>query len=143
QTKRSYFYAKASLNREYLRYRDGVVLPDNRNHITQYYQDIGWKYRLDKPADEDKQEHYLLLSMPLQYAVAKGENISNKDDQFRPALVAAYHYAGWKGRLKANAALRQEWVNGTAAPLLPGAGAAFRLFGWRKDKVSLQLALEG
>ncbi len=124
---RSYFYAKASYNREYLRYRDGVVLPDNKNNMTQYYQELGWKYRLNKNATTGYR-HELLLFSPLQYGVAQGENISKEETQFRPALVATYSFGTADGKLKANAALRQEWVNGKAAPVLPGAGALYRIF---------------
>ncbi|WP_118972742.1 TonB-dependent receptor [Taibaiella koreensis] len=143
QGKRSYFYAKASLNREYLRYEDSVVLPDNRNHITQYYQELGWKYRLDAPEANRKYQHSILLFSPLQYAVAKGNNISSKESQFRPAIVLTYSLSAWKGRLKANAALRQEWVNGAAAPLLPGAGADFSLLEMEHQRVGLRMGLQG
>ncbi|WP_157977005.1 TonB-dependent receptor [Taibaiella helva] len=143
QTRRSYFYAKASLNREYLHYQDSVVLPDNRNNITQYYQELGWKFRLDASVPEKTFEHYVLLFSPLQYAVAKGNNISNKEEQFRPAIVATYSLSAWKGRLKANAALRQEWVNGKAAPLLPGAGADFSLLQLDRQRTAIDLRLQG
>lgn len=139
QTRRSHYYVKASLNREELRYEDGVVLPDNKNHVYQYYQELGWKYRLNAPLPGSRQEHYLLLYAPLQYSVARGENIVDKESQFRPAVVAAYSYVAWRGRLKANTAIRQEWVNGTAAPLLPGAGADFGLFAIAKEHYELGL----
>ncbi len=139
QLQRSHYYAKFSLNREDLRYRDGVVLPDNRNHLYQYYQELGWKYRLDAP-DAGRDEHFLLLYAPLQYAVARGENIGSTESQFRPAMVVAYSYSAWDGRLKANAALRQEWVNGGAAPLLPGIGAGFYLL--KKETASTTLSLQ-
>ena len=141
QGKRSHYYAKFSLNREDLRYRDGVVLPDNRNHVYQYYQELGWKYRLDAPGD-GADEHLLLLYAPMQYAVAKGENIGSTENQFRPAMVAAYSYSAWGGRLKANAALRQEWVNGNAAPLLPGIGADFYLLKQNTTSSALSLQLQ-
>ena len=125
---RSFFYAKASYNREYLRYQDGVVLPDNKNNITQYYQELGWKYRLNKASGDPAYVHELLVFSPLQYTLAKGQNISSRETQFRPALVATYSFRTTDDRLKANIALRQEWVNGNTAPLLPGAGALYRLF---------------
>lgn len=136
---RSHYYAKASLNREELHYEDGVVLPDNRNHVYQYYQELGWRYDLSLP--EARTKHSLLLSVPLQYAVAEGQNISNAEHQFRPALVAAYRNELWHGRLKTNVAVRQEWINGDAAPLLPGAGAEFGLFRKELHRSVLSLAL--
>ncbi len=142
QTLRSHYYAKGSFNREDLRYKDGVVLPDNKNNVYQYYQELGWKYRLDAVDKESPHEHYFLLYAPLQYAEARGENISNKESQFRPAFVAAYSYSAWHGRLKANAALRQEWVNGSAAPLLPGAGADLALLTLGKKRSGVKLRLQ-
>lgn len=125
---RSYFYAKASYNREYLRYQDGIVLPDNKNNMTQYYQELGWKYSLNKVTAASAYIHELLVFSPLQYGVAKGQNISNRETQFRPALVATYSFRTADEKLKANAALRQEWVNGNAAPVLPGIGVLYRIF---------------
>lgn len=138
--KRSYFYAKASYNREYLRYQDGVVLPDNKNNMTQYYQELGWKYALNKVATAPLAQELLLFS-PLQYGVAEGQNISSSEHQFRPALVAAYSLHTADGKLKANAALRQEWVNGNTAPLLPGMGIAYRVFSKSRNRSSVNWAL--
>jgi vitamin B12 transporter len=134
---RSYFYAKASYNREYLRYQDGVVLPDNKNNVTQYYQELGWKYQLNKTVADPAFIHEILLFSPLQYTLAKGQNISSQETQFRPALVATYSFRTADDRLKANAALRQEWVNGNTAPLLPGAGALYRLFTAERNRAKV------
>lgn len=125
---RSHFYVRASYNREFLRYQDGVVLPDNKNNMTQYYQELGWKYSLNKASGNPAFLHELLVFSPLQFAVAEGENISKSETQLRPALVATYSIRTPNDKLKANAALRQEWINGDAAPLLPGIGAAWRFF---------------
>lgn len=132
-TRRSTFYAKASYNREFLHYQDSMVLLDNEHRVQQYYQELGWRVRLDNPDREPKRgkarsEHSLLLFAPLQYAVADGENISGSESQFRPVLAAAYHFAGYSRKLEFNAALRQEWVNGAAAPVLPGAGMRYRIW---------------
>jgi vitamin B12 transporter len=140
--KRSYWYAKGSLNREQLRYEDGVVLPDNRNTVIQYYQETGWRWRIDNGERNQRPlaQHHLLVFVPLQYAVAKGENIDDREYQFRPAIVAAYNFESGNHKLKANAALRQEWVNGKVAPLLPGAGAEYQVMDVRKNDSRLTLS---
>lgn len=130
-TTQNYFYAKGSYNREYLRYEDGVVLPDNKNTVAQYYQELGWRRRIDRATDKENEAnlngHYFLFFVPLQYSVATGNNISNTESQFRTALVAAYNIQALQQRFKANVTARQEWVNGKTAPLLPGIGATYRL----------------
>ncbi len=138
---RSQFYARASYNREFLRYQDGVVLPDNKNNMTQYYQELGWKYSLNRVAANPAWIHELLVFSPLQYGVASGENISKNETQLRPALVATYSIRSANDKLQANTALRQEWINGKAAPLLPGIGASWSFFEktQRRASVSWQL----
>jgi vitamin B12 transporter len=125
---RSSWYAKGAYSREYLHYQDSLVSLNNENVVQQYYQETGWSYSLNDPDKANKTfHHFLMVYAPLQYAVASGENISSKESQFRPALVAAYRYAGLQNKLLFNAALRQEWVNGSAAPLLPGIGGSWRI----------------
>lgn len=126
-TNRTLLYAKASLNREFLRYEDGVVLPDNKNTISQYYQEIGWKWRLDDPAAAAMGKHTILVLLPLQYAAVKGDNLDSIHSQFRPAIAIAYNFSTDNDRLKASFSLRQEWANGRSVPLLPGVGAAYNL----------------
>jgi len=141
---RNYFYAKASYNREYLRYQYVVVLPDNSNTVGQYYQEIGWRHTLNKTVDEEAawlNSHQFLVFSPLQYAVASGENISNTEYQFRPAIVAAYNIQAFKNKLSANISGRQEWVNSVAAPILPGLGAGYKLLQERKDANHFTLQL--
>jgi iron complex outermembrane receptor protein len=145
-TRRSTWYAKGSYSREYLHYTDSTVLLDNKNTVQQYYQELGWKYQLqnpDKPELKNPGQHLIMVYAPIQYAAASGENISSRESQFRPALVAAYHYAGYHDKLQVNAAVRQEWVNGNAAPLLPGIGGSLQLLdketAQRKSRIRLQL----
>lgn len=129
-TTRGSYYAKGSYSREYLHYQDSAALMNNKNTVHQYYQEIGWKYNLqdpDKPGLKKPGAHLLMIYMPLQYAVATGNNMDTQKSQFRPALVATYRYRAMKDRLQVNAALRQEWVNGNTAPLLPGLGGSFQL----------------
>jgi iron complex outermembrane receptor protein len=145
-TIRSTFYAKAAYSKEYLHYRDSTVSMDNENTVHQYYQEIGWKFRLQHPGKAHNPErHLLLLFAPLQYAVASGQNISSDKTQFRPALVAAYRFEGIHRRLNVNAAVRQEWVNGNTAPLLPGLGASLRVIDREstRKKKSFELLLYG
>lgn len=132
-TKKSSLYAKAFYSNESLHYQDSVVSQDYRNTSHQIYQETGWKYRLDNPDRKRKENrmhpdiHQLLIFVPIQFSLAEGNNISSHETQFRPAIAAAYSYEGFQSRLKANASVRQEWVNGTTAPLLPGAGVSYAL----------------
>jgi iron complex outermembrane receptor protein len=144
-TRRSTWYAKGSYSREYLHYTDSTVLLNNKNTVQQYYQEVGWKYQLqnpDRPGLKNDGQHLLMVYAPIQYSVASGENISTHESQFRPALVAAYRYTGYHDKLLVNAAVRQEWVNGNTAPLLPGIGGSFQLLDkettQRKSRVGLQ-----
>jgi iron complex outermembrane receptor protein len=145
-TRRSTMYVKGSYSREYLHYTDSTVLLNNKNTVQQYYQEVGWKYQLqnpDKPESNNQSKHLLMVYAPIQYSVASGENISTRESQFRPAVVAAYRYSGCHNKLLVNAAVRQEWVNGSTAPLLPGIGGSFQLLdkeaAQRKSKIELQL----
>ncbi|RYD96336.1 MAG: hypothetical protein EOP50_06760, partial [Sphingobacteriales bacterium] len=120
--RRTTWYAKASYSRENLQYRDAT---ETRNTVQQYYQETGLQYALnntERSAKAIPARHLLMVYVPLQYAAATGNNIATAQTQFRPALVAAYKFTGFSDRLNVNAALRQEWVNGSAAPLLRGIG---------------------
>lgn len=137
-TRRSTFYVKGSYNKESLHYEDSAISLNNENNVHQVYQETGFKYRLNNP-DKQMSEtwmkpatHQVLIFAPIQFASAEGNNISNSETQFRPAIAAAYGFEGMQNRLKANASFRQEWVNGTAAPLLPGGGISFALLSDKK-----------
>lgn len=134
KTLRSVLYAKTSYSREYLHYSDPVTGTDTRNTVHQYYQEAGWRYSLSAARPD---MHRLLLYVPVQFAVAPG--VGSEARQFRPALVAAYHYAGPGGRLEANTALRQEWLNGDVLPLLPGAGASYNLVNYPNSQQRMGL----
>ncbi|KAA5536605.1 TonB-dependent receptor [Taibaiella lutea] len=137
-TRRSTFYVKGSYNKESLHYEDSAVSLDNRNNVHQVYQETGFKYRLNNPDKQMRETwmkpavHQVLIFVPMQFALAEGNNISSNETQFRPAIAAAYSFEGMQSRLKANASFRQEWVNGTTAPLLPGAGVSFALLNDKK-----------
>jgi outer membrane receptor protein involved in Fe transport len=137
-TRRSTLYVKGSYNKESLHYEDSTVSLNNENIIHQVYQETGFKYHLNNP---DKQmsevgealaSHHVLIFVPIQFASAEGNNINSSENQFRPAIAAAYSFDGMQDRFKANVSFRQEWVNGMAAPLLPGAGVSFALLSDKK-----------
>lgn len=145
RNRRTTWYAKGAYSREYLHYQDSLVSLDNENIVQQYYQELGWKYTLQNPDKANPSgQHLLMVYAPLQYAVASGQNISSRESQFRPALVAAYRFAGLHNKLLLNAALRQEWVNGSAAPLLPGMGGSWQVVdkesASRNSVIKLQLS---
>lgn len=117
--KRYLLYAKASVNEEWMRYEDPPAVSKTEYRIMQYYQELGAK-RTWEVHDNWWHSHTLLLFAPLQYVVLKNTGMGNLD-QFRPAIAIAYRY-NYKD-FNFNAALRQEWWNGKATPLLPQAGA--------------------
>lgn len=132
-TGRSTLYVKGSYNKESLHYEDSAVSLDNSNNIHQIYQETGFKYLLNnagRQISEDRPQpakHQILVFVPIQFSSAEGNNINGRETQLRPAIAAAYSFEGMQSRLRANATLRQEWVNGSAAPMLPGAGLSFAL----------------
>jgi vitamin B12 transporter len=132
-TGRSTSYLKGFYSNERLHYQDSAASQDNKNTVHQIYGEAGIKYRLNNPDKQMRESwmysdiHQLLVFVPMQFSLADGNNIDRHETQFRPAIAAAYSYEGFQNRLKANISLRQEWVNGTAAPLLPGAGLSFAL----------------
>lgn len=116
--KRYLLYAKTSLNQEWMRYDDPPAVNNSIYRIMQYYQELGFK-RTWEVHDNWWHSHSLLLFAPLQYVVLKN-SASGNPDQFRPAIAIAYRY-NYKD-FNFNAALRQEWWNGKATPLLPQIG---------------------
>jgi len=139
---RMLLYAKASFNKERLQYKDGVALPDNRNTVDQYYQEIGWKWRIDD-ASAAKQvgKHTLLVLLPLQYSTVHGDNLDTMHSQFRPAVAIAYNFSTNNDRLKVSLALRQEWANNNKVPLLPGAGCNYSIFKVDNEETDYALSL--
>lgn len=137
-TKRSTIYLKSSYSNEFLHYQDTAVSQNYKNTVHQIYSEAGWKYRLDNPNRRLKNSwkqldiHQLLIFTPVQFSLAEGNNILTHESQLRPAVAAAYSYEGLQGNLKANASLRQEWINGKSAPMLPGAGVSFSILNDKK-----------
>lgn len=135
-------YAKFSYNNEYLRYRDGVVLPDNKNQLFQYYQELGLNVHLNR-SDSANVQHKFLLFAPLQFAGITGENLQEKHRQSRPAIAAAYSLSAFAERLKFNAAIRHEWLNGSATPTLPGAGLELAILNKELKNSTWSIAVRG
>lgn len=134
KTSRNVYYAKASFNTDRLRYEDGLALPSNQNTSYQLYQEYGFKTRIGESQE-------LLLFSPLSFGLAKGKNIDTDKRQFRPAVVVAYKVALAQSRVALNAMLRQEWDNGTIAPLLPGIGGRALLYTSEKETSAQHIAI--
>jgi len=143
-TRRTTLYLKGAYSNERLHYQDSAVAQDNRNTVHQVYGEAGIRYRLndpDKPMRESWMHpdvHQILVFMPVQFSLADGNNIDRHETQLRPAIAAAYSYDGLQRKLKANVSLRQEWVNGKNAPLLPGLGVSYRLLNYQHIKDNTQ-----
>lgn len=143
------YYVKTSYDREYLHYEDSAILLNNKNTIHQSYSEAGVKIHLTNPFNRDRNIfngiHNILVFTPVQYATTLVQNTGENKHQFRPAIAAAYSYEDLDRRFKANLAIRQEWINGVAAPLLPGIGMGydllrdFKVGESKKAGISLQL----
>ncbi len=145
--RRHQLYYKTSLNRERLQYSDEAVSLQSQNLVTQYYQEAGWRWQVNEPGSTrsflGRGQHNLLIFSPLQFAVAKGDHISDKEQQWRPAIAGSLHFQSGDQHLATNLALRQEWVNGVASPLLPGGGFTFQVFSGHEKSGLLTATVRG
>lgn len=143
--KRSSFYAKFSYNIDYLRYRDGIVLPNNENKIAQLYSEIGWTYRLDNIENKNRKpfSQKLLLFAPIQFAIAQNKDLNLTNQQFRPALAVAYKLESDNQRVSLAASIRQEWVSNNSSATLPGISSFYQLFHIQSNKGNFLFKLSG
>jgi len=141
--KRSSFYAKASYNIDYLRFRDGVVLPNNENSVAQFYSEAGWTFRLDNVAKKNRLPfaQHILLFAPVQFGTSFNKDANLKMQQWRPALVAAYKLESDNERFSLNASIRQEWVAVEKSATLPGISALYQLFQKQNTNSFLKLGI--
>lgn len=124
QSRHGHFYAKFSLNRNDLDFSDSFYNTFNKNSSYQYYQELGWKRSFVIKNTEAK--HNIFINAPFQYSWIILQD-GRRPLQSRPALAAAYQYLHGNKRLGAQLNLRQEWLNGIANPVLPGAGLQYLL----------------
>jgi vitamin B12 transporter len=133
-------YLKTSFNKDFIQYRDGLVLPDNKNVMFQYYHELGLKYQL--PVLQSKSfQHQIIIFAPFQYTGINGQNMPHKPTQTRPALAAAYSFNAFNQKLQFNTAIRQEWINNVATPFLPGAGLQASVFCFQQSKWDLNFLI--
>ncbi|WP_124636211.1 TonB-dependent receptor plug domain-containing protein [Taibaiella sp. KBW10] len=130
------FYAKFSLNKEYLKYTDTFYQINTQNTVNQYYQELGWKntFQLRQTAAQ----HTVLVTLPFQYVAIRllsGETYF----QNRPALTGTYRYTHGHQKLSLQANIRQEWNQGKALPLLSGTGIHYDIV----KNTSWQIGLNG
>lgn len=141
ERKRSVYYAKLSLNKDDMRYRDGVVLPDNENNVQQWYAELGWQWQISNPLINQYWQHKLLVFVPVLYAFADGENLNKAEDQFRPAVAGTYQLQSNDSRYYLNVALRQEWWASRQQAFLPGMNTKIKAFGLKSDQHDLSVYL--
>lgn len=144
----SRFYVKASLNKDELQYEDGIVLPDNKNEVMQFYGEAGWSWKVNRPVTMGRSSFFplsqeLFIFTPFQYSMARSENLTGTPTQFRPAIAVAYQVRSFDGKLRANFAFREEWTAGHVPAALPGAGVLYRLISRSWNQSDLMLDLRG
>ncbi len=117
-------YAKVSFNKEWMRYEDPPAVYGTEYATGQYYQELGYQRKWNT-GNKGQFGHNLLVFSPLQYVTFRGADTGNSR-QFRPAVAAAYRFNFQD--FSFNTALRQEWWNGKATPLLPEAGGEYAVW---------------
>lgn len=135
QSRIGHWFAKFSFNTDYLNYNDSFYHIQNNNITRQYYQEIGWKHSLS--LNNSAATHTFFVNAPFQYAWIALQD-GRIPHQSKPAVSAAYQYLHGNKRLGAQVNLRQEWLNGEAIPLLPGAGVQYLLFNKEQFRFTLK-----
>jgi len=142
-----HLYVKSSINLESLHYDDEALPLNNKNLVVSYYQEAGWRWQLHSGVPNgsflNKGIHRLLIFTPWQFTQATGSQIINRKQQHKPAIAGSLQFQSANAALQANIALRQEWVNSVAAPLLPGAGISYDWFVPMANKSEVTIRLRG
>jgi iron complex outermembrane receptor protein len=122
-------YAKSSFISDDLSYRDDAVSLQSTNTSSQYYQEIGFKYKFSYSSQ-------LLLFAPVQlsWITLPGNDVKHQD---RLAIAGAYNYKHFDDRLDAAINARMEEVNGRDI-FLPGASASFAVASWLSLRINTQ-----
>ncbi|HET8572366.1 MAG TPA: TonB-dependent receptor [Edaphocola sp.] len=141
ERKRSVYYAKLSFNKDDLRYRDGIVLPDNENGVRQWYAEMGAQWQINNPLNNPYWQHKLLVFAPVLYASACGGNLDKTENQCRPAVAGSYQLQSNDDRYHLNVALRQEWWTNRQQAFLPGMNAKLKAFNIKGDQHNLSFSI--
>lgn len=135
QSRIGHWFARFSLNTDYLNYDDSFYNISNNSMTRQYYQEIGWKHSPNFKNTEAT--HTFFVNAPFQYAWIDLQD-GRTPHQSKPAVSAAYQYLHGNKRLGMQANFRQEWLNGAAIPLLPGGGVQYLLFNKEQFRFTLK-----
>lgn len=140
------FYTKLSFNKDWMKYSDGIVLPDSQNDMTQIYLESGWTWKLKETIIKEKSylQHQLYLFTPIQYL--KSNNLQNHQEnkEWRPALVGAYKLSTPLEKFVLNISGRLQWAEKQKYMFLPGMNIAYQLIEKElSDKHTLRLTVRG
>jgi vitamin B12 transporter len=130
QTEKNTWYAKSSLIKDEVRYRDDALQIASNNDVFQYYQEIGWSRQIHPHGQ-------LLLFAPLQLSWMPQPGSNDSQRQNKVAIAGAYNIRLFNGRMNAAINAREEMTNGHAT-LLPGGDASFAIMHWLTVRANVQ-----
>lgn len=130
QTGSNTWYAKSSVIKDDINYKDGAISFASASTAYQYYQEAGWKKRLDY-------HNQLLVFAPLNISWMSQPITDSLKQQHRIALVAAYNYRHFNNRLDVAVNARGEVIN-TQSIFLPGGGSSFTVTDWLSVRINAQ-----
>jgi vitamin B12 transporter len=122
QTDKNTWYIKSSFISDYMHYEDSSIALVSRNISYQYYQELGWKRKLDE-------HNQFLLFSPIQIAWIDLQSPDETKYQTKLAVAGAYEFNYFEHRLNVAADARGEMINNEGV-FLPGGDASFALAHW-------------
>lgn len=139
-------YTKFSVNKDWMNYSDGIVLPNNQNEMTQVYMETGWTQKLNETVIKDKRplQHQLYFFTPIQYL--KSYNLQNqlKNQEWRPALVGVYKLSSALETFALNISSRLQWGENQKYMFLPGMNIAYQFIDKElTEKQLLKMTIRG
>lgn len=124
------YYSKLSYMRDYMQYRDSLVLLNSENITNQLYGEAGMKHRFNG-------HHQLIAFIPVHLSWMEQASVGGAKAQTKIALATAYATSFFDDRLNASASLRGELINNTGV-LLPGINASFTFTNWLSIRANVQ-----
>lgn len=128
--KNNKLYAKSSFSREEMKYKDEAIGMSSQNIINQYYQEMGWKKKINT-------RHEFLLFIPTSIAWTIPANDSQTRYQRRIAVASAYRYHAFQEKLQLAINARAEQINSQSI-FLSGANAAYFFHPYFKVRANIQ-----
>ncbi len=125
KTAKNNWYAKTSLIRDDLDYKDPLIYFGtnslNVQYVTyQYFQELGWNRKINE-------HNEFLLFSPVQISWMEVSGVTKQ--QTKAALAAAFTFSYFNHKLTTALNARSEQINNTGV-FLPGANASYELFYW-------------